>query len=173
MEQKDIPVQSRIDPKTFRRFAFFDAFYLRKRWRGPLVFAALMSAFAFVCFILRGREALLLGSVLLAVGIGLPAAYFASYLLSVNAQAQKLGLSGSRTTYTLHLGAQTVRVVSGKEQTEFPWSGIFRAYHTGNGVYLYADPQKAFLLPQDQVTEAVWQRIRQYVPAERLYDLQK
>jgi len=175
MEQKDIRVQSNIDPKTFRRFALFDTFYRRKRWRGPLLFAVILSAFAAVCFALQGRkeQAVLLGAVLLAVGIGLPAAYFVSYLLSVNAQAKKLGLSASRTAYTLYLGERTVRAVSGKERAEFPWSGLFRAYRTGNGVYLYTDPQKAFLLPEAQVTEAVWARIRQCVPADRLYDLRK
>ncbi len=83
-----------------------------------------MSAFAIVRFVLRGRQALLLGAVLPAVGIGLPAAYFASCLLSVNAQTKKLELSGSRTTYTLCLGPRTVRVVSGEEQTEFPLSSL-------------------------------------------------
>lgn len=115
MEQKDIRVQSNIDPKNFRRFALFDTFCRRKRWRGPLLFAAILSAFAAVCFAMQGR----------------------------------------------------------KEQAEFPWSGLFRAYRTGNGVYLYADPGKAFLLPGAQVTEAVWARIRQCVPADRLYDLRK
>jgi len=175
MEREGIPVRANIDPKTFRRFALFDTFCRRKRWRGPLLFAAILSAFSIVCFALQGRkeQAVLLGAVLLAVGIGLPAAYFASYLLSVNAQAQKLGLSASRTAYTLYLGERAVRVVSGKERAEFPWASLFRAYRTGNGVYLYADPRKAFLLPEAQVTEAVWQRIQQCVPADRLHDLRK
>ena len=44
-EMITIPVK--LDEKTFRRFAYFDMFILRKKWIRPVVFFLIMTAFAF------------------------------------------------------------------------------------------------------------------------------
>ena len=91
--ETELLVPARIDAAAFCRFAIFDAFSVRKRWRSPALFAALMSAFAAVCLAMHGsREgAGLLGGVLLAVGLGLPLVYVVSYVCSVRRQAKGEG----------------------------------------------------------------------------------
>ena len=88
MSVKTVTARCRIDAKTFRRFAYFDAFRLKKRYRKPAIFALLLLVFALLCFTaLRGKpQAALIGGVLLAVGLLLPVAYFLSFALSVRAQ---------------------------------------------------------------------------------------
>lgn len=173
MKHPVITVQAKIDPGAFRSFALFDAFLRQKRWRGLALFAGIMAVFSGVCFAAGSRQeqAVLLGGVLLAVGLGLPAVYVISYLLSVGRQARRLGLSASRTVYTLHFSEEGVLVVSGKERTEFRWAELFCAYRVKGGVYLYANPRKAFLLPRDGQTEAVWQMITAHAAPDQLHDL--
>ena len=49
MEARTMRVQSRITPEVFREFALFDTFRRQKRHRRPLMFMAIMLAFAAAC----------------------------------------------------------------------------------------------------------------------------
>lgn len=170
--ETELLVPARIDAAAFRRFAVFDAFSVRKRWRSPALFAALMSMFAAVCLTMRGsREgAGLLGGVLLTVGLGLPLVYVVSYVCSVRRQAKRMGLDGRRIVYTLRLGEDGVSVTAGKERAEYRWEQIFRAYRVEGCIYLYAAPGRAFLLPEAEYSAAAWEQIVRRVPAERVLD---
>ncbi|MCR5842738.1 MAG: hypothetical protein K6G66_02145, partial [Oscillospiraceae bacterium] len=98
-------IEGKIDRKTFRRFAMFDTFYVKKRWRSPALFALILSAFAAVCFMGRRthEQAVLLGGVLLGVGLVLPLVWVGMYALSVSRQAKRMGLSADRTQYCVTL----------------------------------------------------------------------
>ena len=48
-----ITVPVRLDSGTFRRFAFFDAFVVKRHWRAPALFSGLMFAFAALTLLLR------------------------------------------------------------------------------------------------------------------------
>lgn len=172
MANQTLIVPAKIDARTFRRFAVFDTFRRQKRWRAPALFAALMLAFALVCFAFRdGRDgAALLGAVLLLVGLGLPAVYVGSFLLSVRKQGRRLGLDGAQTAYTLHLREEGIQMVSGRERAEFRWEQLFRAYRVPDCIYLYVSQQRAFLLPEDGQGGAVWTLLTEKLPAEKLED---
>lgn len=153
-----ITAVSRIDEKTFRRFAYFDTFSLKKRYRKPLLFAAIMLAFALCCLVLLGGrpQARLIGGVLLAVGVLLPAAYFLSFALSVRAQVKAMKLSAAREAYRLTMTGEGVEIASadGKERVQREWKQVYGAYRVKGCIYLYAHPTRAFLLPDGQASAA-------------------
>ena len=86
MQRDSVTIPVSMDAKQFRRFGLFDTFILRRRWLSPAVFSAIFIAFSVLCFSLTDKEqSALLGSVLLAVGIGLPACYFLNFFLQLTA----------------------------------------------------------------------------------------
>lgn len=169
MEQTLI-IPCKIDGAVFRRFALFDTFSRQGRWRAPAVFAAILLSAAAVCFAMRNRRegAVLLGAVLLAVGVGLPAVYVLNFLLSV----QKRGrlLSGSKTVYTLHFRESGLLALAGQERAEFPWERIFHVYRAEDCIYLYVSEQKAFLLPEGERSGEAWALLERRLPPEKRTD---
>lgn len=164
-------VQVRLSRRDFVRFSLFDAFSLKKGWLRPALFAAILGAAAGVCFALRDRQgAVLLGTVLLAVALGLPAAWFLSFFLSVRRQAEDQGLGGGKYVYTLELGGKELAVDNGRERAAYPWGQIWRVYRRPDAAYLYVTPQRAFLIPYACVQEgeqSLWRRLEGLVPAQR------
>ena len=73
-----------LSENLFRRFTLFDILQRRKMWRSPVIFASILSGCAIICFIMHHVDgAVLLGSVLLAVGLGMPAVYFSTFFTSL------------------------------------------------------------------------------------------
>ena len=70
-----ITIPVRLDSRTFKRFALFDAFVVKRHWRGPALFAAVLLGFAALALLLRRAQSGLIAAVLLAVGLGLPFVY--------------------------------------------------------------------------------------------------
>lgn len=170
----DITIPVKIDAPVFRRFAVFDTLCRQKRWRSPALFAVIMAVFACVCLSMQGRQrgALLLGVVLLIIGLGLPAAYFLSFFLSVRTQIKKLGLSRQRDAYTLCLDKKGLEVFDGKENAFYPWETFYGAYRRKDVVYLYVSARRAYLLPDSQAGEkagAIWDLLMQSLPADRVF----
>ena len=93
-------IQVRLNEREFMKFSWFDALRHKKVWHRPTLFAAILGTAATACFILHNRRgAVLLGSVLLVVALGLPAAYFLSFFLSLHKQSA--GLAGGKYVYTI------------------------------------------------------------------------
>ena len=114
-EEKDdrletpITIPVRLDAATFRDFALFDVFVVKRHWIRPALFAALFVAFAAAALSLRKAQSGLIAAVLLAVGLGLPVVYAGSFLSQANAQARDR-LDPSRLVYTVILETDGVRV---------------------------------------------------------------
>lgn len=145
-------VEVRLNEKDFIRFSWFDALRHKKVWHKPALFAAILGAAAGVCFILHNRRgAVLLGCVLLVVALGLPAAWFLSFYLSLRKQAKAAGLSGGKYAYTLELydDDRGIVVDNGSEHAAYPWEQVFHVYRNETASYLYITPQRAFLIPHD------------------------
>ena len=85
MQPHTITIASKIDPKTFCRFAIFDTLTLRRRWLSPAIFAGIFLFCSLICFSMvnRTQGAALLGAVLLTVGLGVPAVYFGVFFHSL------------------------------------------------------------------------------------------
>ena len=151
--QKTITVPVRLDDATFRRFARFDAFGLRKRLRRPAIFFSIFLALSLVAFLSGREQSALLGRVLLAVGLLFPAVYIGSFLSDIRRQAKKAGLRSRPFVYTVRLDQDGVHVTNARKEEaplRLPWENVAQAFRMKGCVYLYVTPAKAFLLPDGQ-----------------------
>lgn len=175
MERNALLIQSRITPEVFREFALFDTMYRQKRYRGPLLFAAILAVFACICFTQQGRndQAVLLGGVLLAVGLGLPAAYILTFLYSVFKKAKQLKLADAPAAYTVKLSPEFVAVTAGEQRAEYAWKDILYVYRIRHSTCLYVGANRAYLLPVSNQREEDkrWALILERVPSEKRKDL--
>lgn len=160
-----------LDEGEFKRFSWFDALRHKKVWRRPALFAVILGASAVACFALHDRRgAVLLGGVLLMVALGLPAAYFLSFYLSLHRQSAEL--AGGKYVYTigLHDDGRGITVDNGNEHTAYPWEQVYHVYRTETASYLYITPQRAYLIPHDcagKDIDRLWALIQRRVPADR------
>ena len=149
---RTITVEVKLDRKTFRDFALFDTFVLKKHWVRPAVFCAAMTLFAVIALIFVKEQPWLISGVLFAAGAGLPAVYILSFLSQVNIQAKKNRLSAERSVYTVVLRDDGVTVRNCQRENEtltLKWSDV-AVYFRKKCIYLYAGSGKAFLLPDGQ-----------------------
>ena len=159
---KTVTIPVRLDEKTFKRFARFDMFSLRRKWIRPVLFSAILIAFAFAALLIRKEQSGMLAAVLLAVGIGLPVVYFGSFLSQVNMQSLQRKLKPARRVYTVTLRESGILVRNDQRREdplEMDWSSIQKAFRRKGCIYLYVTPAKAFLLPDGQADvpdEEVW-----------------
>ena len=159
---------------VFLRFSRFDILRRRKMWRGPVIFAAILSVCAGVCFFMRHVDgAVLLGVVLLIVGLGMPVIYFLNFWLSLRKQVIDLGLKRPQNVYTLELTGDKkgIHVFNEKEKADYEWSRVFHAYRDTLATYLYLNPVRAFVLPHtclgEHEPDELWALITKMVPPEK------
>ena len=172
-EEKQIVIPVRLDEKTFKHFARFDMFVLRKKWGRPLVFSLILIAFAFVALIVRKEQSGMIAAVLLAVGIGLPVVYIGSFLSQVNMQAVKQKLKPARGVYTVTLREEGIRVENDQRKEdplEMEWASVQKAFRKRGCIYLYVTAVKAFLLPDGQANapdSEVWDYLTAHLSKEK------
>lgn len=151
--RKEYVIPVKLDAKTFRRFSRFDILRLRMRWSRPTLFAVILLAFSAAAFLSKKPQSGLIGGVLLAVGLGLPAVYFATFFHQINAQVKRWNLETPRAVYTVTLNADGLHVVNDQRQEDplqLPWKDVRMAFRDGHCIYLYVTAMKAFLLPEGQ-----------------------
>ncbi len=163
-----IPV--RLDEKTFKRFAIFDAIHVKKQARRPALFACILIIFAMVALLAQKRESGMIAAVLLTVGIGLPLVYFGTFLSQINLQAVRFGLSGAPLTYTVFLSEDGLTVRNERQKEEvlnLSWSDVRHVYRRKGCTYLYVSESRAFLLPDgcaDVGADELWSCLVSHVP---------
>lgn len=173
-----VPVQ--VNTEIFRDFAAFDVWTRQKRWQRPLVFALILLAGAVICFSQAGKRegAVLLGSVLTLVGLGLPAVYVTMFFQSVNRQAKRMGLAAGKDTYRVELDEEGVCMrPAGAQDKEaeavaHTWAQVYGAWRTPRAIYLYVTGSQAYLLPADQIpggADRAWDLLRDHLPAGKLH----
>ena len=166
-------VRVMLDAAVFRRFTTFDILKRRKLWKSPVIFAAILSASAAVCFIMhRVRGAVFLGIVLLVVGLGVPVTYFSTFFLSLRKQIRINRLERPREVYTLVLTEvpEGIHVENEAEAADYPWDKTFHAYRDREAVYLYMTPDRAFILPDSSVSgdpEELWALLERMLGPEK------
>ncbi len=163
-----------LTDEIFRRFTMFDVFRRRKLWRNPVLFALILAVSAGICFSMRRVSgAVLLGSVLLAVGLGVPALLAVNFFLSLNKQITQLGLKRGKHVYTLELTDRKdgIHVYNEKEEARYPWKKIHHAYRDTLATYLFITPQRSFILPHTCMeggdAAGVWTLITGQLPPEK------
>lgn len=168
MKSPPLSLTARITPGVFREFAFFDTFCRQKRWKGPVLFAAILGGFAGVCFALREsrEQAVFIGVVLLVVGLGLPAAYMLSFFLSVRRQEKALARAGNPAAYQVRLEKEGLWVRQGEREERYPWDKVVRAFRLKGCVCVYVDQRRAYLLPPEdgEQGEKIWEFLTACLP---------
>ena len=170
---REIRIPVRVDAKTFRHFALFDTFVKKKSWIRPMVFAVILLAFSVVALLSGKPQSGMIAAVLLVIGIGLPVVYFGMFLSQVGTQAEKQKLGKGKAVYTVTLRMNDFFVVNNQRQGEaltVTWQEADRAYRSRHCIYLYANPQRAFLLPAGQANasdDEVWQTLVRQMSEKR------
>ena len=168
-----ITIRVRLDERTFKRFARFDMFSLRKKWIRPAVFSMILIAFSFAALLTRKEQSGMIAAVLLAVGIGLPVVYIGSFFSQVNMQALQQKLKPARSVYTVTLREEGILVMNNRRKEdplEMDWGSIQRAFRKKGCVYLYVTAARAFLLPDGQADapdEEVWHYLTTHLGTEK------
>ena len=172
-DAREITIPVQLDAGTFRRFACFDTLIRKKCGIRPAVFAVILIAFAVIALLSNRPESGLIAAVLLVVGCGLPLVYFGMFLGQVNRQAAQQKLEKGKTVYTVTLRGDDFSVVNNRKAGEtvtVSWKDADSAYRRKGCIYLYAGPQRAFLLPSGQADapdEEVWQAVVRGLGAEK------
>ena len=175
--QKELKIEARITPEAFREFTCFDVLTRRKRYKGPLVFCLILAVSAAICFTQVGRRdsAALLGGVLLAVGLGLPVVYFASFLSFVHRNAKLLAQKKIPAAYTVILNSAGLVIPAGEKTLTYPWDKVFYVYRLQHSTGVYVEADRAYMLPrQDPETEErLWTLLCEALPPEKRFDRRK
>ncbi len=162
-----------LSESLFRRFTMFDILKRRKMWRSPVIFASILSGCACVCYIMHHVDgAILLGSVLLAVGLGMPAVYFSTFFSSLRKEIKNQNLKTPRQVYTLELTdkADGIFIRNKTEKATYKWEQVFHVYRDKDATYLFLTAARGFILPHDCVPEgadALWTLITSLLPENR------
>ena len=162
-------IEVNLSGPEFRRFTVFDLLRRRKQWRGPTLFALILGFSAADCFSRApARGAVLLGSVLLGVGLGVPCVYFAFFFSSLNRQIREQGLTRPQHVYTVTLSDKKKGITAdnGKEVLEYEWKSVPHAYRNLPATYLYLTPQRALILPHTCLDDPgeLWKLITKRLP---------
>ena len=140
-----------------------------KRWIRPAVFCGIMSVFALAALLTGNEQSGLIAGVLFAVGTGLPAVYLISFLDQIRVQSKKISLSSGRKVYAVTVADEGVTVchhLHKGETLNVKWSDMAGAYRRRKCIYLYADKNRAFLLPNGQADASdseLWEYISKHV----------
>lgn len=156
---EDYTIRISIDSFDFRRFSYFNAFYHRNMWRRPLLFFALLSGFGALCLlpVLHGEPPPLPALLLFAVAILIPLAYFLQFDLSVRDQCKTLHLFYPQEVYTIRFSQDAFYAAPvGQQAIRVPWDKLLHAYRTKDGIYIYADPARAFIIPAQKASDSIW-----------------
>ncbi len=168
-----ITVPVKLDEKTFKRFARYDAFALRRRWVRPAVFSALMIFFSALALLSRQAQSGLIAATLLAVGLGLPVVYVGSFISQVNVQSLRNRLNPARKVYTVTLDEDGLSVVNhqvAEDPLRVAWPETYLAVRRKDCVYLYVSQSRAFLLPAGQASvsdEELWRFLLEHMGPQK------
>lgn len=145
-----VKVETVLTPGAFAAFSRFNAFRLHWRGIGLCLFPLVMA--------LMGAVHLATGSpglffLFCALGVLLPVGYLAFFFIAVHRQIEIHQIREPRVVYRVSIGEGGVSVSNDREQAEYGWDHVFRAYLTEQYAYLYITNSKAFILPYTNIVE--------------------
>ena len=149
-----VTVHVRINERILRRFAIFDTFRLKRRYKAPLLFALILCAFAAIAFLMTDKaQSAMIGNLLIVIGLGLPLAYVLHFLMQVHDQSRRLGLRQLRPAYTLNMSETGLRIINDmnpEPEVTLAWDALYGVWRGEFAYYLYSGPSRAFIVPDGQ-----------------------
>lgn len=172
MKKQEIVIPVRLDAPTFRRYCAFDAFRRRRLWFVPVMAAMVLFTVALAGLLKRIPLDETLSGVLAGLAILIPLMAFGLYCIQIEVQIAQSGLKDAPTVYTLALSPEGVRVSNTGEPVTLPWESLWAAFRRRDAIYLYARPERAFILPKKDQTpvDEAWSMICRYMPKERCFE---
>lgn len=164
-----IPVH--LDPPALRRFCAFDAFVLRRRWFWPVMIGMVLITLSLGGLLQLVPMAETSAGLMMGLGLAVPLVAFGLYLILIEAQVARQGLKQKPLMYTLTLTPEGVAVTGAQgdhSPVRLSWEGLWGAFRRRGCIYLYATPQRAFILPDGQASaapEEVWRWMVRYMGA--------
>lgn len=142
----------KLSENHFRQFLIFNILRRLKLYRSPLIFASILTVSAVISFLMHHVQgAILLGTVLLVVGLGMPIVYFTTFFASLKKQVKLQNLNPPRLVYTLQFSqdSEVLDIFNEKEKASYRWQDVYHAYFEKESIYLFLTKDKAFLIPHD------------------------
>lgn len=173
---KQIDIHVRLNDKMFRRYCAFDTFRRQRRWYWPVLIAMVLITAALAGLLKLVAMSETASGVLMGLGIAIPMVVFGLYVIQIEAQIYSQGLKRSPAVYSLRLSAEGVRVTNDQKQeapVDLPWEGLWAAFRRGDCVYLYVNPARALILPDEQASvsrDELWAFLRKYLGDARCID---
>lgn len=158
--EKDLTVSVHMTPKLYRNFTLYDTYLRQKRWRQLALFAGILLISAALCLYKKGY---LLSVVLVLIALGLPAANIQNAVRFINLQCDRAHLADKPLAYTLTFTPENIRVQAGNEETSYRRDSIHKVIFRSSAIYLYVLPDKAYLLPEEEIPGGS-NSLRQYFP---------
>ncbi len=150
MSGTSVTYRVHMDIKTFRAFALYDTFRLKKHARLPIGFFLIMTAFSVIALCSGKPQSGLIAGVLWLIGLGMPSLYAGTFLGQIRKQGREFRLEKPRLVYTGTLTRDEITVhneLKPEEDQHLEWDRLYRVVRRKGCFYLYAVPSKAFLLP--------------------------
>ena len=175
METPAITVHTRLTRTSYRKYMYFHVFRKDSAW---LKFTAM-------CLLVRQASALpptsFTPNVAIGPGLGWVFVLLAAYLLvsrylrfflSLNRICSQYGLDSlPRTFYSITFSPSGLDVSNKTEHASYPWKQVHHAYRRPGILYLYMNPQTAYLLPDGMIEcgtlEDLWNLICSSLPPEK------
>lgn len=174
--REHIKIRVHLDEKTFTDFVAFNTFKLNKTMKQPIAFCCIMLVFALICILTNRPQSVMTALILSAAGLGLPLYRLIHFKLSTRKSIRTSGLP--RDAYELILGEREVSIQSlaeGGNSASLKWKEFHHVYRVKDCIYLYAMPQRAFLLPDGQAQDAnadeVWKWITRHMNKDKATDM--
>lgn len=156
--EKNPTVSVHMTPKLYRDFTLYDTYLRQKRWRQLALFAGILLVSAALCLYKKGY---LLSAVLALIAVGLPVANIQNAVRFINLQCKRANLANKPLAYTLTFTPESIHVQAGTEESSYRRDSIHRVIFRSNAIYLYVLPEKAYLLPAEEIPGGA-DSLRQY-----------
>ena len=169
---KPIEIHVRLDARTFRRYCVFDAFRRRRAWFLPAMIGMVLIT-ASIALLLFGHGQESLAGVLMGLGIAVPLMFFGLFFIQVEAQVARQKLKDAPPVYSLTLRPEGLAIRNDQKsesEIDLPWGRLHAAYRAADAIYLYATPERAFILPEGQASVAsaqLWSALTRYLGPDK------
>lgn len=158
MQTPAITVHTRLTQTLYRQYMHFHVYQKDHGW---LIFTGgCLLVFLFGLFNFR-TDGPILGWVFVVLAVYLLVSRFLRFYLSLNRICRQYGLDSlPRSFYSVTFTPEGLEVRNRTEQAFYSWDQVHHAYFRPGIIYLYMNPQTAYLLPDSMVEggtlEDVW-----------------
>jgi hypothetical protein len=169
METPAITVHTRLTRTSYRKYMYFHVFRKDSAWLKFTAMCLLVLLFGLINF-RTGSPGL--GWVFVLLAAYLLVSRYLRFFLSLNRICSQYGLDSlPRTFYSITFSPSGLDVSNKTEHASYPWKQVHHAYRRPGILYLYMNPQTAYLLPDGMIEcgtlEDLWNLICSSLPPEK------